>query len=614
MCGIVGFNFKSENNDFLSLAPHRGPDSSDYTYIGGYTLGHNRLAVVDHNEESNQPFYSECGKYVIVFNGEVYNHADLRKDLAGKYPFKTKSDTEAMLYAYIEYGDEFVHKLRGMFSFVIYNSVDDELFCARDRIGIKPLNYYFKDGKFIFASEINVIAKLLEEKPSINQEAIRQYMKYLYVPCPDTIFTDIKKLPPGHVMKLKDGELTSKPYWEASQFVGKNLGLSEGEILEELDYLFDDSVKTRMIADVELGSFLSGGIDSSLILYYMQKNSEKKINTYTLGFENADSYDESSDAMLMAKHFNTNHQEILIKPDVVSLLPKMVKHFGEPFASPTSLLIHELTKETKKFATVALAGDGGDEVFGGYPKYQGVQLAEKLNAVPKFVFNGIAKVTDLIPENTSGNHLPRRIKAFASSLGKDAAQRYDDWSAYISDEDLSKLFKDDIGFSSIVYDSWNSLDTGDGIITSSLVDLRTYLPNDMLYYGDIMSMANAFEVRFPLIDHNIVEFMTSIDSQWRIKNGQTKYLMKRLLQGKVPDQIIAKKKLGLNPPMGIWLKRDLAPLLEEYLSKSVIEKRGIFDYKYVQQIIDEFTTNRKDRSLNLWAMVVLEEWFRQYLD
>ncbi|BBN80425.1 asparagine synthetase B [Pseudoalteromonas sp. A25] len=614
MCGIVGFNFKSESNDFLSLAPHRGPDSSDYTYIGGYTLGHNRLAVVDHNEESNQPFYSECGKYVIVFNGEVYNHADLRKELVEKYSFKTKSDTEAMLYAYIEYGDEFVHKLRGMFSFVIYNSVDDELFCARDRIGIKPLNYYFKDGKFIFASEINVIAKLLEEKPSINQEAIRQYMKYLYVPCPDTIFTDIKKLPPGHIMKLKDGELTSKQYWEASQFVGKNLGLSEGEILEELDYLFDDSVKTRMIADVELGSFLSGGIDSSLILYYMQKNSEKKINTYTLGFENADSYDESSDAMLMAKHFNTNHQEILIKPDVVSLLPKMVKHFGEPFASPTSLLIHELTKETKKFATVALAGDGGDEVFGGYPKYQGVQLAEKLNSVPKFVLNGIAKVTDLIPENTSGNHLPRRIKAFASSLSKDAAQRYDDWSAYISDDDLSKLFKEEISFSSIVYDSWNLLDTGDGIITSSLVDLRTYLPNDMLYYGDIMSMANAFEVRFPLIDHNIIEFMTAIDSQWRIKNGQTKYLMKRLLQGKVPDQIITKKKLGLNPPMGIWLKRDLAPLLEEYLSKSVIEKRGIFDYKYVQQIIDEFTTNRKDRSLNLWAMVVLEEWFRQYLD
>ena len=614
MCGIVGFNFKSKNKSFLNFSKHRGPDSSDYTYFGGYTLGHNRLAIVDHNDESNQPFYSYCGKYVIVFNGEVYNHSVLREELSSKYHFITKSDTEAILYSYIEYGDQFIHKLRGMFSFVIYNLVNDELFCVRDRIGIKPFNYYFKDGKFIFASEINVISKLLEGNLSINHEAIRQYLKYLYVPCPDTIFTDIKKLPPGHYMKLKGGELTIKPYWEASQFVGKNLGISEREILDELDSLFDDSVKTRMIADVELGSFLSGGIDSSLILYYMQKNSDKKINTYTLGFENADSYDESNDALLMAKHFNTNHQKIIIKPDVVSLLPKMVRHFGEPFASPTSLLIHELTKETKKFATVALAGDGGDEVFGGYPKYQGVKLSQKLDMLPKFVFDGIAKITDWIPENTSGNHLPRRIKAFTSSLGKNAAQRYDDWSAYISDDDLNRLFKDDINFKSIIYDSWLSLDTGDGVITSSLVDLETYLPNDMLYYGDIMSMANSFEVRFPLIDHKIVEFMTSIDSKWRIKNGQTKYLMKKLLQGKVPDKIIAKKKLGLNPPMGIWLKNDLAPLLEEYLSESIIKKRGIFDYNFVQQLINEFITNKKDRSLNIWAMIVLEEWFRQYLD
>nr|WP_058892778.1 asparagine synthase (glutamine-hydrolyzing) [Campylobacter iguaniorum] len=541
MCGIIGFNFKSNNENILNILHHRGPDNSSKIEFDNFTLIHNRLSIVDHDPKSNQPFTSFCGRYSIVFNGEIYNYRDLREKLKNKYDFITDSDTEVLLYLYIEYGKECLKELRGMFAFAIYDKIKDKLFCARDRVGIKPFLYYFKDKKFIFGSELNSILILLDTRPKVNQESILQYLKYLYIPCPNTIFENIYKLPPAHILIYENQSIKIEKYWNLDLFIGKNSGLTKNEILSQLDVLFNESIKLQMVSDVELGSFLSGGIDSSLILYYMQKNSEKPINTFTLGFKNAKNYDETSDAKIMANFFNTNHTEIVIEPQALELLPKMVKHFGEPFASPTGLLIHELTRETKKYVTVALAGDGGDEIFGGYPKYKALKISEALNFIPSQIFNLLSKLTDRIPESTTGNHLPRRVKKFISSMSKGYSLKYDDWSSYISDNDLSLLCKSYIPYGHIVKDVWENEKECDYLIKSSLVDLKTYLPNDMLYYGDIMSMANSFEVRFPLIDHKIVEFMTSIDSKWKIKNGQTKYLMKTLLNGKIPDSIIHKK-------------------------------------------------------------------------
>jgi asparagine synthase (glutamine-hydrolysing) len=614
MCGIIGFNFQSNNEKIFTVAQHRGPDNTSKVTFENFTLGHNRLSIVDHNEASNQPFTSHCGRYTIVFNGEVYNHHEIRMKLRDKYPFRTESDTEAILYSYIENGASSLHEFQGMFAFAIYDQEEKKLFCARDRIGEKPFLYHFENGKFIFASEMNVILEALDQKPDINTEAIWQYLRYLYIPYPNTIFKNIHKLPPAHTLVFQNGTIEITKYWDAQEYVDTRLDLEETDILLNLDTLFDESIRRQMIADVELGSFLSGGIDSSLILYYMQKNSDKRINTYTLGFENAQSYDETGDAKIMSDFYNTNHTEIIINPKTTELLPKMVRHFGEPFASPTAMLIYELTKETKKVATVALAGDGGDEIFGGYPKYRAAAFAETLRYIPKPLFKFASLITDQIPESTTGNHLPRRIKTFVSSLSKPEAQMYDEWSGYISDQDLNKLFKHPTTYHHIVQDLWESQTKGNNIIKSSLVDLKTYLPNDMLYYGDTMSMANSFEVRFPLLDHKLIEFMTSIDPKWRIKEGKSKYLMKKLLEGKIPDKIINKQKLGLNPPMGIWLKNDLRTLMNEYLSKESIEKRGLFDFRFVQHMIHEFDTNKKDRSLTIWALIVLEEWFRQYAD
>jgi len=615
MCGIMGFNFEVNNaKEILNSTQYRGPNSSSIFRVGSFTLGHNRLSIIDHNPLSNQPFFSECGRYVIVFNGEVYNYQELRKKLEKKYHFKTNSDTEVILYHYLEFKEEGIKELRGMFAFAIYDKERDRLFCARDRLGIKPFIYYLKDNRFIFASEIKVILKALNKRADINLEAILQYLHYLYIPYPNTAFKDIFKLPPAHTLIYEKGRVTINRYWDIEESIGKNQDMKEQEALLALDNLLDESIKMRMIADVEIGSFLSGGIDSSLILYYMSKNSKKRVNTFTLGFEGAKRYDERKDAKIVANYFNTNHNEIIIKPDIAQLLPKMVKHFDEPFGNPTALLIYELTKETKKFATVALAGDGGDEIFGGYPRYRAIKLANRLKYIPKPLFKLISNFTNLLPESSTGNHHLRRIKIFLNSLSKPESRMYEDWVSYFSDSELNRLLKIEVNYKHIVRDYWDSLKYKDGILKSSIVDLKTFLPNNLLAYGDSMSMANSFEVRFPLIDHKVIEFMNSIDTKYRLKDGKTKYLIKQLLKDKIPNEIIDKPKLGLNPPMGIWLKGDLKEFMDIYLSAESIKKRGLFNYDYIQRVIYEHNSNKRDRSLYIWALIVLEEWFRDYID
>ena len=614
MCGIAGCNFLTDNKAAFAAMNHRGPDASQVGYFGKYTLGHNRLSIIDLSENANQPFTSADGNYVMVFNGEVYNYQEVRKKLEHKYVFKTSSDTEVILNSYLEYGEKCVHEFIGMFAFAIYDVKKDELFCARDRLGIKPFNYYWEKGKFIFSSEIKTILQLLDNKPEVNQEAIFQYLRYLYIPAPNSIFKGIKKLMPGHTLTIKGNDFRIQQFWDASDFIGKNNQIKEPELLERLDDLLDSSIRLRMIADVELGSFLSGGIDSSAILYYMAKHSSRPVNTYTLGFKDAPLYDETSDARLMAAAFKTNHHEILISPNAANLLPTMVSHFDEPFGNPTALLIHELTKETRKYATVALAGDGGDEIFGGYPRYEACLLYNKLKRVPKFLFKTGSAISNVIPENSSGNHTLRRAKVFINSMSKNKDDMYEDWIGYFSDQEIKDLASTYSAFGHSVKEVFNNTPTDNLIIKSSLTDLKTFLPNNLLSYGDIMSMANSFEVRVPLIDHRIIELMTSVKSEFRIKDGITKYSLKKLLKGKIPDSIINKPKLGLNPPMGIWLKKDLQPFIAKYLSPGAIQKRGLFRSEFIQKIIREHQSNKKDRSLYIWSLIVLEEWFQQYID
>lgn len=612
MCGIIGYNFEApEVSNVAGIAAYRGPDNTTLKKLGRFTFIHNRLSIIDLSAAANQPFVSACGNYVMVFNGEVYNYRELRKNLEGKYDFRTHSDTEVVLYSYIEKKENCLKDFIGMFSFTVYDIKNDKLFGARDRLGIKPF-VYFQDGKqFAFASEIKVLKELVNQL-SVNEEAISQYLRYLYVPSPNSIYREVKKLEPAHYFYFTGGQLEITKYWDASEFIGLNTELTEHEILEKLDFLLNDAVRLRMIADVELGSFLSGGIDSSTILYYMARNSNKPINTFTLGFAGADKYDETTDAKKMAAFFKTNHHEITIHPNVTNLVHKMVHHFDEPFGNPTAILIHELTKETKKFATVALAGDGGDEIFGGYPRYEAALLFEKIKFVPRVFWRVLNPFFKLISEDISGNHKLRRIKTFVSSLSKPVDAMYEDWVGYFSEKEINALFMVQRDFHKAVADMFNTIPTKDLIVRTSITDLKTFLVNNLLNYGDAMSMANSFEVRLPLIDHRVIELMTAIPSTYRIKHGQTKYLMKKLLKGKVPDSIINKPKLGLNPPMGLWLKNDLSDLVSNYLSKSSVENRGM-NFAAVERLLSEHATGKRDRALHIWSLIVLEEWSRQNL-
>ena len=614
MCGILGFNFISKKiSDHLYITNYRGPDNTNWNVFKNFTLGHNRLNIVDNNPLSNQPFISEDGNYVLIFNGEIYNYLDLKKKLSQKYRFKTNSDTELALYQYLEKKEKCLDDFIGMFAFAIYDIKKDFLFCARDRLGIKPFHYYFKNNKFIFSSEIKSILSVLETTPNINKSAISQYLHYLYIPDPNTIYNDIKKLPPAHFLIYNKGKISIKKYWKANKNQGEFYDWEEKKIIPHLDNLLNDAITLRMIANVNLGVFLSGGLDSSTILYYMSKNSNKPINTYTLGFKDMLHYDETKDSQFIANFFKSNHHEFIIDSNIVSLLPKMVFHHDEPFGNPTSLLSYELTRNAKKNATVCLGGDGGDEVFIGYPRYKALLFHEKIQSLqlPKFFFQGINSFLKLFNENTTGLHNIRRIKSFFKSINKSIEEQYNEWVAYFSLKEIDLLLKQKEKFEQTIKNYFSKQNSNNLINTATLTDYETFLPGNLLTYNDRMGMANSFEVRFPLIDHRIVEFTHSINPKLLTKNNVKKYLLKKLLNGKIPNKIINKPKKGLNPPIGEWLKKDMKSLINNYLSKESIEKRELINYDFVKKMIYEHNNNKKDRSLHLWSLIVLEEWFRQ---
>lgn len=617
MCGIVVSSGAPVSPAVLDRTRHRGPDHSSAETFGPFTLGHNRLSIIDLSARANQPLHSTCGKYAIVYNGEVYNFRELRSELRSRYKFTTETDTEVVLAAYIAWGDRCVGRLRGMFAFAIVDTVRDRLFAARDRLGIKPLVYAHDRQALAIASETKSILPLLPSRPEVDGDAIEQYLHLLYIPEPHTAFRGISKLAPGHTLVYSDGRLTIERYWSVEDEVARARGdeLSSGERIERLDELLRDAVRYRMISDVELGCFLSGGLDSSAVLRYMAEASDRPVNTYTLVFPDAPHYDESAASRELAGYFATNHTEIEISPVITDLLPTMVRHFDEPFGNPTSLLIHELTRETRKHATVALAGDGGDEVFGGYSRYQAWRYFAVARVLPRWTYRGLNSLAGLLRERADGNHTLRRVKAFIDSLSSDEGSIYDRWVGYFTPEELTTLLRTGgSGARSIVRDLWDQYAYHDRISRSQIVDLLSFLPNNLLHYGDAMSMANSFEVRFPLIDHRLVGFMLSLPTSDRIRGTTTKHLLRRALDGHVPASVLSRRKKGLNPPVGLWLQRELRPLLDDYLSREAVRARGLLEPGTVANLLREHREGRRDRSLHIWALIVLEEWFRQYVD
>ena len=621
MCGIVGQvgPHHVELGPALDRIRHRGPDDrGTYSSAGKacvVDLGFVRLAIIDLSPAGHQPMCNEDGSVWLVFNGEIYNFQELRRDLESSgHVFRSNTDSEVIIHAYEQYGDGFVDRLCGMFGLAIWDARRNRLVAARDRLGIKPLYYSAIGGRLTFCSEIKGILQLGASR-DIDPAALAAYLHLLYVPPPRTIFQAVKALPPGHRLVWENGNLEVTRYWDISH---QPVMRDYDTMVEQLRVLLNDVVKQHLISDVPLGAFLSGGLDSSTLVALMARNSSAPVRTYCMTFRESEGlYDERQYARMVAEHFGTLHTEIPVKPDLVNDLPAMVRQFDEPFGNPTALLSYLLSKETRKHVTVALSGDGGDEAFLGYPRYQGASLAHSYRYLPQGLRHLLAVgIAPIIRESTSGDHRFRRAREFLASGAKPLEDMYEDWVGYFTVEEISKMVSPGRaapgGTERLFRDLFASAPGGDFVDRANYVDLKSFLPNNLLCYTDRMSMAHALEVRVPYCDHRLIELMATVSARQKMRRWECKRLFKDAVRPWLPAAILRRKKLGFNPPMGMWLQRELRPLVDEQLDPERLRRQGFFRPGPIQQMIAEHRSGRRDFSLHIWSLLVFQTWMDLY--
>lgn len=624
MCGIAGviskedlpINEQTARLDAMcKIITHRGPDEQGMTVKGRAALGMRRLSIID-LKSGQQPIFNEDDSIFIVFNGEIYNFQELRNDLIKRgYKFKTHSDTETILHAYEEFGENCVDHLRGMFAFAIWNKRDESLFIARDRVGKKPLFYSLtKDGNFVFGSELKVLLEHGEISREIDKEALDAYLTFGYVPEEFCIFKDVKKLLPGHSMTFKNGKIEIRKYWDFNYIKPVEIK-SEAEYIEELRAQITEAVKIRLISEVPLGAFLSGGVDSSTIVGTMSRLSDKPVKTFSIGF-NEDSFNELKFARVAAKHFNTEHQEFIVTPDLVEIVDELVWHFDEPFADPSALPTFMVSKMAREFVTVVLSGDGGDEIFAGYTRYAIDKKRSSFGNLPSFVRKGVQSFSEKLPHGAKG-------KNFLYNASLDAANRYIDSVSHFTKLKRKALYSRDFaaslngtfGVGEEIFSQYaNQIDTGNPIDNLLYLDSKTYLPGDILVKVDRMTMATSLEARAPLLDHKLIEFAIGIPTELKLKGLETKYIFKKAMEGIVPHEILYREKQGFGVPINEWINLQLKDRIQQTLSDSKTLQRGYFDKKYIQTLLDEHHKGRRDHSHSLWVLLMLEYWHRKFVD
>lgn len=618
MCGICGYihldNSKRAREDILkpmmsALVP-RGPDDEGFFLKDNVALGHRRLSIID-LETGNQPMFSEDGSIAIVYNGEIYNFRSLKKILSDKgHEFKTHSDTEVIIHAYEEYGQDCLQYFNGMFAFAIWDSNKKSLFLARDRFGKKPLYYAFFDNQFIFGSELKSILKHPSARKEIDLSALSKYLAYEYVPSPYSIFKNINKLEAAHKITLKNGALKKERYWDIA-FVRVrpfNLESAEAEMLK----LLKESVARRLVSDVPLGVFLSGGLDSSAVVYMMsQLMDPKEIKTFSIKFKEG-SFDESSDARRVADFFGTDHREETLSPRaMLEVFPKVLGLLDEPFADSSIIPTYLVSRFTRQHVKVALGGDGGDELFMGYPSF----MAHKLSAYFNMLFYPFKRQLAGID---AGSH--DYTARFLRGMGFPKEIRHQVWTGAFTPSEEKKLFLPDKGLD---YDPLNIYNlTGDffqaarklnSLDRAIYIYIKTYMTDDILVKVDRASMANSLEVRAPFLDTEFANFVAGISPSFKLKSFRPKWILKDALRGKLPEETLNKPKHGFAVPVAKWLKNDLKPLLFEALDKKKITKEGIFNYSYIKGLMQDFIGSGKDAEKEIWALFMFEMWYDKWM-
>lgn len=625
MCGIAGFysfdkKFSEDELHAMTCAiAHRGPDADGYYTDGIVGLGHRRLSIIDLSASANQPMHSSDNRYVMVYNGEVYNYREMAAELKQKYKsnFATSSDSEVILEAYVQYGPAFLQKLNGMFAIAIYDKFKHELFVCRDRIGIKPL-YYFWDGEnFAFASELKALTKASHIPLKINRNSIYQFLHLGFIPAPQSIYQSVKKLESGTWMKISQKNLESQTYWNVNQAVLEKTVTKEKEAIVKLSDLLMSSVQYQIKSDVPFGVFLSGGIDSSLVTAYAVNLSGIKVNTFSIGFEE-NRYNESVYAKAVANHLGTNHHEFIVShKDAIGMIDTVFDTYSEPFADSSAIPTLLVSKLARQHVTVTLSGEGGDELFLGYGAYQWARRLNQplIKAFRKPIAGLLESSQSKYKRHAGYFRYPDANLQYSHTLSQ---EQY-----YFTLAELDHLMAPDF-ICSPGANSIEQLDrfgveinhlgrTLDPMEKQAMFDLNFYLQEDLLAKVDRASMHFSLETRVPFLDHRIIEYALNLSPGLKFKNGTSKYILKEILYQYVPQKFFDRPKQGFAIPMEKWLKNELRFLIEENLSKEVIEQAGLVNYEYVKQLKKDFFNGTTYYYSRLWLLIVLHKWMRTHV-
>ena len=626
MCGIAGI-FEYQNGQavspelldaMLAIIRHRGPDDQGVHLEGPLGLGMRRLSIID-LAGGHQPIFNETGDVVIVFNGEIYNYVELREDLRRRgHTFATASDTEVIVHLYEEMGTDCLQELRGMFAFALWDRRRQELFIARDRLGIKPLYYTEAGGRLIFGSEIKSILLHPAVTARLDPAALSNFLSLRYVPAPQTLFQGIHALPPGYSLICNQEGLRVGPYWDLSFPDGQGWDRSEAEYMEELEALLTESVRLRLRSDVPFGAFLSGGVDSSLVVALMSQFLDEPVKTFSVGFHSdPPGQDELPFARQVAQQFSTDHHEILVAPHHVSdLAEKVTWHLDLPLADQATLAVYMVSELAARHVKMVLSGEGGDELFAGYARYSGERFSPLFQRMPAGLRSLALGLTGRLPGL-------RRPKLALYALSQpDEVTRFLHWFPLFNQEMKAQLlaggFRQRLngGVSSdhVFGQALARTDARMPLHRMLYVDTKLWLPDYLLLRGDKMSMANSLEARVPLLDHKLVEFAAALPPHMKLRRMTRKYLLKRVASTLLPDSIVHRKKKGFPIPIYDWFRRELRPFVRDTLSPEALKRRGLFDPAYVGKLLDEHESGFADHGLLIWGLMGVEFWHRQFID
>jgi len=636
MCGITGAVWNDPERALprqtlqrmIAALRHRGPDdeggyAADYEFrsvsqpVPGVALGHRRLAIID-VAGGHQPLSNEDGSIWIVFNGEIYNFAELRRRLEGSgHVFRTQSDTETLVHLYEDLGADFLQHVNGMFALALWDARRRQLLLARDRLGEKPLVYRHEPGRILFGSELKAILAVDDVPRRIEPAALDAYLTYQYVPPPQTILHGINKLPPGHVALYREGRLTVRPYWNPD--FTQEVRRPWADDVDELRQVVRSAVRMRLQSEVPLGAFLSGGVDSSIVVALMRELSPATVRTFSIGFP-VPEYDETAYARQVAAHLGTQHEEFRVAPDAVEILPRLVWHFDEPFADSSAVPTWYLAQLARRQVTVALTGDGGDELFAGYPRYRAVRLASYVDRLPQALREWLgAPGWRRIPTGSRQGSWRRRFLRFVEALALPPDRRYLEWISIFNEARRASLYSDAFLAALPDADPLEYLRQAlarcagrDPVTQASLADLTTYLPSDLMTKVDIAAMAHGLETRPPLLDYRVVELAARMPIEHKYQRGRGKRILQAAFGSLLPPVVFRRRKMGFGVPLDRWFRYELKDFARDVLFDPTTQGRGYFRPEAVRVLWEEHQAGRFDHSYRLWALVVLELWQREW--